>query len=520
MKKLISVLLGALLAFTVLAGCAQNPHGDPNANTTIPEGYRQLTIKQESNGNQVIGVGVELDPHFLSNNVGLSGTYQPDSDTMGEKWEVKESDWDEIFVPRMREMNLKRIRSMVLPHYFCPDEASYTSKNYDWDSKYMQSLYQVLDTAQELGMYVNLTMWGVDTRASAWLAESGSGMWCCEPKEGMEDVFAELFATLIKYLREEKGYTCIQEITIYNEPNAIYSNGRFGVMAHSYYVDLCVEVDKAFKEAGVRDDVKFNLSDDARDSTWLGKSAAALEGVADYLNSHTYDFTEEDSNEQIQYSMPLYNLNAYMQAIKESGYDYPHMFGEFGTGHVIPPSITTDRHEPMRGLQIARIATNMLYMGSSGFSYWTLFSQYYDRPSSDNVTAKPSEIMNMGLWGYADEDYAPRPVFYAYSLLCRYVLQGADIYPIETNDPNLVAVALKTAEGKWTYLIVNDSTETKNVSFVNQTMFPESMNRYVYDMTDVPTDGKQIGSDKTITADGRVVSDSVLGMTFVVYSNI
>lgn len=77
---------------------------------------------------------------------------------------------------------------------------------------------------------------------------------------------------MIKYLREEKGYTCIQEITLYNEPNSFYN--RYGaITGHELYTEMCIATDEAFKEAGIRQDVKFNLSDDARDSTWLGKSA-------------------------------------------------------------------------------------------------------------------------------------------------------------------------------------------------------------------------------------------------------
>ena len=38
----------------------------------MPEGYKRLEIEQDSNGKQVLGVGTELDPHFLSCNAGLS----------------------------------------------------------------------------------------------------------------------------------------------------------------------------------------------------------------------------------------------------------------------------------------------------------------------------------------------------------------------------------------------------------------------------------------------------------------
>jgi hypothetical protein len=146
-----------------------------------------------------------------------------------------------------------------------------------------------------------------------------------------------------------------------------------------------------------------------------------------------------------------------------------------------------------------------------------LFSQYYF-----NESYEPTGEMRsvMGLWGAADEDYACRPVYYAYSLLTRFAKQGSEIYLINDVNEDLVAIALKYGED-WTYLVVNGSeTESYDISFINYAKFPENVKKYVYYPNNVPTDNKQISFSDTITADGRVVSDTLSPLTFTVYSTL
>ena len=122
MKKIFALCICATLLFS-LFGCApeSKEHGDPNANREIPTGSVPLTISQTPSEHAFLGFGTEVDPHFLSENVGL----------VADGREVKASDWEDIFVPRMREMNLSRIRVMVMPHYFAPTKDKYVNRAYD-----------------------------------------------------------------------------------------------------------------------------------------------------------------------------------------------------------------------------------------------------------------------------------------------------------------------------------------------------------------------------------------------------
>ena len=500
MKKIFALCICATLLFS-LFGCApeSKEHGDPNANREMPTGSVPLTISQTPSEHAFLGFGTEVDPHFLSENVGL----------VADGREVKASDWEDIFVPRMREMNLSRIRVMVMPHYFAPTKDKYVNRAYDWDSERMKSLYQVLDSAQQLNMYVNLTYWGADSNNSRWLVDR-TDLWCVDPKVSEEEAFVEMFADLVQYLREEKGYTCVKEVTLFNEPNAIYD--YYGISGHERYTALCKKMQQAFVDKGIREDVKFNLSDDARSVVWLGKSAESLQGVADILDSHSYDLGDEHTNEQMQSGIPNYDLGSYAEVLE--GYDYPHMFGEFGTNNMTGSHHIDNADTPERGFNVPRIAINMINSGAVGASYWVLFNQYYNR--SDFAI---NYIMEQGLWAFADEDYAVRPVYYSYSLLTRFSAIGDRVYPIPAGHPSVAAFALRSADDKWSYFVTNDSDSAISVSFLNETLFPETMDKYVYVESDVPTDGKQIGASDTIPANGRVLTDSIPARGFVVYSD-
>lgn len=512
-KKIAAIALSALTAFG-FAGCG----GGEKVNTEVPEGTEVILNVEKENGNKtVFGVGTELDPHFFSQNVGLSG-YSSETGT----WTCREEDW-ELFEQRMEEMNLKRIRVMLLPSWYVINEANTAEGVYNWDSDTMQSLYRTLDTAKQLGMKVNITMWGIDTGTAGYMRVAGESAWVTIPDEAYEQTFVDCFADCIKYLIEEKEYDCISEVTLYNEPNSLYGypSYRQGV---NEYCDLCTLMNEAFETKGIRDKVLFNLSDDARDYGWMANVLMQLEGVIDVANSHTYDFgdsfnsttgesdTRDMSNDDICYNNPQYNLEMWRLAME--GYEIPHMWGEFGTQNGVGSHTTLDKHSASRGLDIPRISLNFFNMGSVGMSYWVLFSQYYSRSEANGS----GNIMDMGLWGFADENYNCRPVYYSYSMITRFIEAGDVIFPIQSSDENIVAVAFRDGK-EWSYAIVNNGDTDKTVGFVNYDSYPTALSRYEYDEANVPTDNKVIGASGELTANGRVISDTVKARSFVIYTN-
>ena len=97
---------------------------------------------------------------------------------------------------------------------------------------------------------------------------------------------------------------------------------------------------------------------------------------------------------------------------------------------------------------------------------------------------------------------------------------GSRIYPMDMADDNLIGVAFRTEDDKWTYMVVNNSDEEKKVSFLNNTLFPAEMRRYTFDTAAVPTDNKVLESDGSVTANGRVLTDTLKPQSFIVYTDI
>jgi alpha-galactosidase len=515
-RKILPILLILMLLFVSACNSdSTTPDNPSNSKETnipvdeseikVPEGYLKLSFDTAMK-NRFIGFSTELDPHFHSQNVGLKGTT-----ANGVSWECKAEDWDNIIVPRIEEMQLERLRVMVLDSWFAPTEDNYNTKNFTWDSDTMQSLYKVLDVAEKCKMKINLTFWGSNAK---WLMAQPND-WVTKPrKDDGADIFTDLVTECSNYLLNTKKYSCIYDITLLNEPNAMYNQSSDGFVD---YIDICTMLHNKFVEKDIRDKVKFTLGDDGQNSEWLKKALDYLtnNGIIDIASSHSYYFGDKTSNNIMTYEDPMsYKISADYAA----EYNIPHVWQEYGTNNTYGSHSATDRFTGERGLNLARMAINMLNAGSSGASYWLLYSQYYARTDFDNSSIG---IMDMGLWGFADENYNARPMYYAFSLLTRFARSGSEIYKIVSSDDSITAIALKSENGKWTYMAINSSDTDKNVSFVNLTAKPENFNRYLYGENNYPSNNAVITASSTVCAnESRIISDKIPARSFVVLSDI
>ena len=186
-------------------------------------------------------------------------------------------------------MEIDRFRVMLLPSWLEPFNDNDDASQIKWEtltteSVEMQSVYKVLDLAEEKGIDVNLTLWGaenkcnlIDSELNSSIKENG-GHFLLKNNEGSNWVlgtkypqeFAENFSAFVQ-LFLEKGYTCIKEITPINEPDWSYQID--GGVDFNNYKTLCLELDRRFKVDNIRDKVLFNLSDNTdMGHTWLEKT--------------------------------------------------------------------------------------------------------------------------------------------------------------------------------------------------------------------------------------------------------
>ena len=216
MKKRLAVFLGLMLFAGVAAGCG-GPAGK-NDTYLLPDGYKELAVGRAME-NATDGIGVEFDPHFLSQNIS--------------KGAAKE-DW-EIVRRRTKELKIQKFRVQVLPEWFEPlndndDPDTVNWENITKETEEMKSLYAVLDLAEEIGAHVNITLWGVSKTVklipgtlsgefkNPFAAEAngkkhflGEGNnsdknWIMGVAEEMEEEWAESFSILVQILKKDKNY--------------------------------------------------------------------------------------------------------------------------------------------------------------------------------------------------------------------------------------------------------------------------------------------------------------------------
>lgn len=505
-------ILFALSSLLMTASCSgeYDVNGGSGMEEFSPLKAKRVKISSESTGVDLLGLGVELDPHFLSQNV-----------TRGDG--ATELDWKRTVVKRCRNIGVDRYRVMVLPNWYEPYNDDDNPTNYNWDAftfenEEMQSLYAVLDLAEETDADVTLVLWGCHIAANNislgslgrhFLADDGSN-WVTGTNDAQE--LAENFTALLKYLKETKGYTCVKELTLYNEPDG-------NTTSFPNYVRDCGALHKKLQAEGLRDAVRLNLSDNIDvDRNWLVNSASQLKNEADLFNSHTYIFGYETSNSVIM-DWEAQNVKAARSAGKT------HFVGEFGSNQTMGATRQKDINTYERGVLMARLVVNFLNAGAVGASYWSLIDQYYIRYESY------AQMQQLGLWTYKQNayqkadlgglkgDYVCRPQYYAYTTLMRFIRKGSSVYPIDLNEKLVAATAVLSKADEWTYVIANGSDMDKHFLLKNKLPGgPETYDLYMYTENGLPSDDRLLEPVSTLSSSENefglyVPANSVLVIT-------
>lgn len=487
----ISYLL--LLIWLSITACIQVPVSKVEAGTHhfTFKLYQPLMVGNPT-GTQVEAMGAELDPHFFSQNLTRDDGSKP-------------LDW-QIVVDRVKKMEIQKFRVMALPQWYEPvndnDNPFATDRDrFTFDSPEMESLYKVLDLAQENEMEVCIVVWGCPTGVSlldpayahvktCFMADPSKGGWITGPAD--YDEWAENYVALIRHLIEERGYSCVNEITPMNEPDG----GT--LLTSEEYIKMAKVLDARFKKEGLRDKVRFNLSDNTDTRTfYLKECAENLRDVADIFNSHTYIFGYDTPNHVI-FDWEKNNVNIAAGAGKK------HLVGEFGSNQCVGSTRQRDIDRYERGVLMTRLVLNFFNAGASGVSYWSLIDQNYGRD------ADYEQMQQLGLWKYIREayktdstyeriqtDYEVRPQYHSYGLFTRFIKSGAEIYPLDLGDDFAIGTAFQSSDGKWSYLFANETDESKFLSVSNEAA-KGRFKLYRYEENSLPQGDALITSSETV----------------------
>ena len=279
-------------------------------------------------------------------------------------------------------------------------------ESFTFDSDHMLSRYRTLDVYQRLGTTINLT--GVEWGVEAPYAEP----------EKLAKALGALFEQLIKV----KGYTCVREWTLTNEPNTNWTQ-RGGTF--DKFVKIHQLVKAEFSARGL--DVKVVGSDDTAGETWFRQCVEdpAYFETADVFASHRY-FPFADRGLATRFYDERLGLLRGKTPAK------PFVVGEFGfqdarSGVVDNPLMEEYRY----AIWTAAFAIEGLNAGVAGFSIWSIHEMYYPT----------NTMMNYALWNYKDRGWSLRPVFYTWANFCRLTKSGDKVYRCTSSHPKNVSAA-------------------------------------------------------------------------------
>ncbi len=403
--------------------------------------------------------------------------------------------------------------------YANPDYINYSKGVYDFESQWMEAVYEYLDMLKVAGTDVEINFgWKTATRIQDWF-----GTPCDDPKVSAPkdlDAFADAAASLIKELYR-RDYNNVKAITFYNEPNlADFESGtddafywRQLVNKASdklYQFNLAEKVEIWGPECGVveteihRDWLQYQINENILTEAvdvWTGHHYYKK---GDLVNNYSIAFdTYVILSEMTNRNMIITEMQGH---VSDTNYKNWFSWNDSTTSQFIAASNT----------------------GLKGTFNWTTVGGYLPDPLNqtnynDNVAAWEVPFNE-------ERAKAVKRVFYEESLLSNYVPKGSKVlYTGWTGDDIRTSAYLWPDGENMTVLVENNGYFSGTASYTNdgvekdiEIKINDGKTRefkrisYVAETQVIDANATVNSPDKTITANGGVITDT-LGENYSVH---
>jgi hypothetical protein len=361
---------------------------------------------------------------------------------------------------------------------------------YTWNSGAMQQTYRMLDYCQANAIAVVFGEWGPpDSRSPSLFPNIGV----------TSTVWTKMIGDCLDYLRNTKGYTCIRYYNFVNEPNGSWS----GV---GNYPDWKTGLNNLYKEISGRGFLSW-LEITGPDTTgaddWVGTAAGDgdLSSRLGTYDIHRYDTASDVESGALAEQMTA--LRYTINTIDASGQSKTFTMNETGIldGKIAPdsqPNVKIHKY----GVWTADMVVQDILGGMDGQINWDLDDAQHTGGGYGSDNLKEWGFWNSygGQDGYDPADADPRPWFYTWSLLAKFLAYGGQTVSV-ANDKSVSGVrvaALKKANlGAWdfTFVVVNDSDTPRAINIVVPGASACTMQQYNYqsgDAPNYPVDGNKL----------------------------
>lgn len=269
-------------------------------------------------------------------------------------------------------------------------------KTFEFENDGMASYCRTLELYQQLGAKVNIA--GVEWNIDEW------------PKPRQ---LANSIASYAEYMIKQKGFTCIKQWTLTNEPNlAFASTSGDWNLYKAYHKAVAAE----FRRRGL--DVEVVGSDETGCLSWTDRCVQDAE-YHKLCGAYSAHFYLNDANVDQAY----YLIKDHTDLIRSKGTNPEFTVGEYGflNERTKAPMENILAEEYPYAVQNHSFCIDALNAGADAVSYWCLQEIQY-----------PGKRMTFGLWNYKDRGWGIRPVYHSHAAFTRFTSAGDTVYKCTT----------------------------------------------------------------------------------------
>ena len=467
----------------------------------------EVEISNEVVNPDYIGNGVEWDPYDEAELWGSS---------------ISDADWDTLF-KRLDFMRPQYVRCMINSPF----------RYYDANTgKY--------DKTRNIHSISRLLSYCTKNDITVVFGEYNPPTW--EMKEDQR--WIDMSVDYLNYLVNDLGFSCIKHYVIFNEPDGDWAstNGDFSLwqtMLQRFHQKMAEYPNLLDKVSLAGPDVVANYKNpnseyDAKG--WVAQTVMAADSVVGIYDVHSYPGQYEVRSGQ--YGSLLTELRNQIPQGKrivlgEAGFKYNQpedslLMQEYNKrveGHPYTKGSDCNMlcYDYFYGLDMPVLAMEAMNHGFSGLALWMLD----DAMHSNGDSGKPEDVKIWGLWNILGsevfgkpEEERLRPLFFTWSLMCKYFPDGTDILKTSRNVGDGIFAVAGHHNGRTTIAFVNIGNEAKTIRLsLPQAM--DGISKFVYEENQLLQDADgfpmPVETNLSLKSGQEVVLKS---QSFVLYTNM
>ena len=386
------------------------------------------------------------------------------------------------------------------------NEEDYLNGKCNFRSDKMRQFLPYMDAYEAAGIEVELNFgWKASTEIYDWFSfpsagahkMGGAGKSASAPRnfEG----FAKCCAETVKYLAEEKGYTCLKHLTFYNESNygdtADHMASDFcGYMGKSkeMWEKMLRLVDKELKARGADKYVDYWLAEES------GTAEIELQWI-DYMMENCREFNSLNTFHRYRMKYDT-RLQYFADVVKHAG-EVGAIASEFAI--YTPPTWNQSNVE---------YVMSMLHSGLRGGLYWCLQGVKMTDPTWLPLGCNRKGPESRGFWwlpAYQDGDeWTENFSYFDFCLFTHYMPRHSKVFETYSPDEDTRIETVITPDGNYTVFVESNTSKfqkTVDVKFSDK--IGKTFYKHVYKESECKLDGnltvpptvKAIEVDDTLT---------------------